>query len=247
MRPGLGDLRTQHGAPRHEEHLRHGRTASFLCCICNVYDDFESNLGPAGLKEPCSHGYSPRESTISRPTWGTAMNLILTKMREEGKDVINLGLGDPDVVPAHRGDAARPWPRPVSTRPNHHYPSFYSPGCPLKRPWPTGTSGNYNADLRSRDRGPAPPGLGRRLVPHPHGVSWTPATWPWSPTPAIPAYIAGVHHRRRRSSSPVPLLKENGFLPNLKAIAPEVAKKAKMIWVNYPNNPTFRLRAPRVL
>jgi len=30
---------------------------------------------------------------------GTAMNLILTKMREEGKDVINLGLGDPDVQP----------------------------------------------------------------------------------------------------------------------------------------------------
>ncbi len=30
---------------------------------------------------------------------GTAMNLILTKMRTEGKDVINLGLGDPDVQP----------------------------------------------------------------------------------------------------------------------------------------------------
>ena len=30
---------------------------------------------------------------------GTAMNLILTRMKEEGKDVINLGLGDPDVQP----------------------------------------------------------------------------------------------------------------------------------------------------
>jgi hypothetical protein len=30
---------------------------------------------------------------------GTAMNLILTRMKEEGKDVINLGLGDPDVHP----------------------------------------------------------------------------------------------------------------------------------------------------
>ncbi len=30
---------------------------------------------------------------------GTAMNLILTKMKDEGKNVINLGLGDPDVIP----------------------------------------------------------------------------------------------------------------------------------------------------
>ncbi len=30
---------------------------------------------------------------------GTAMNVILTRMKDEGKDVINLGLGDPDVQP----------------------------------------------------------------------------------------------------------------------------------------------------
>ncbi len=30
---------------------------------------------------------------------GTEMNVRLTKMREEGRDVINLGIGDPDVTP----------------------------------------------------------------------------------------------------------------------------------------------------
>ena len=30
---------------------------------------------------------------------GTEMNVRLTKMREEGRDVINIGLGDPDVIP----------------------------------------------------------------------------------------------------------------------------------------------------
>ena len=30
---------------------------------------------------------------------GTEMNMRLTRMREEGRDVINLGLGDPDVTP----------------------------------------------------------------------------------------------------------------------------------------------------
>ncbi|MED3764918.1 LL-diaminopimelate aminotransferase [Ureibacillus terrenus] len=36
----------------------------------------------------------------------------------------------------------------------------------------------------------------------------------------------------------LPLLKENGFLPRLDQIDPEVLKKAKMIYLNYPNNPT---------
>jgi len=61
---------------------------------------------------------------------GTAMNLILTKMREEGKDVINLGLGDPDVIPPEhmRKSLADACYSPDS----HHYPSFYSP-MPLKK------------------------------------------------------------------------------------------------------------------
>ena len=36
----------------------------------------------------------------------------------------------------------------------------------------------------------------------------------------------------------VPLLKENGFLPDLDAIDPALAAKAKLFYVNYPNNPT---------
>lgn len=36
----------------------------------------------------------------------------------------------------------------------------------------------------------------------------------------------------------MPLVKENGFLPDLDAIPADVAHKARMIWVNYPNNPT---------
>lgn len=36
----------------------------------------------------------------------------------------------------------------------------------------------------------------------------------------------------------LPLLKENGFHPDLDAIPAEVAEKAKLFYVNYPNNPT---------
>ncbi|MBE9504516.1 MAG: LL-diaminopimelate aminotransferase [Proteobacteria bacterium] len=37
---------------------------------------------------------------------------------------------------------------------------------------------------------------------------------------------------------PLPLLQENGFLPDLKGIPAEIAKKAKLLYLNYPNNPT---------
>ncbi len=46
---------------------------------------------------------------------GTAMNLILTRMKEEGKDVINLGLGDPAML-HHRNICARPLPMPAMTK-----------------------------------------------------------------------------------------------------------------------------------
>ena len=36
----------------------------------------------------------------------------------------------------------------------------------------------------------------------------------------------------------LPLLKENGFLPNLSEIPAEIAEKAKLLFINYPNNPT---------
>ena len=53
---------------------------------------------------------------------GTEMNVRLTKMREEGRDVINLGLGDPDVTPPpHLLEALKD---AVCDPNHHHYPSF---------------------------------------------------------------------------------------------------------------------------
>ncbi len=37
---------------------------------------------------------------------------------------------------------------------------------------------------------------------------------------------------------PLPLLEENSFLPDLKSIPADVAKRAKLLYLNYPNNPT---------
>ncbi len=57
------------------------------------------------------------------------------------------------------------------------------------------------------------------------------------PDPAYPAYYSGVV---LAGGIPVkmPLHENRGFLPDLAAIDPETAKKAKVMFLNYPNNPT---------
>jgi len=164
---------------------------------------------------------------------GTAMNLILTRMREEGKDVINLGLGDPDVIP------------PESMRQsladacydinNHHYPSFYSP-MPLKE----AIAGWYERqyEVKCDPEKEVLPLLGSADgLFHIHTCLLDPGDIALVPDPCYPAYVAGVQIAGGRIET-VPLLRENGFLPDIEAIPQAVAEKAKMIWVNYPNNPT---------
>ena len=36
----------------------------------------------------------------------------------------------------------------------------------------------------------------------------------------------------------MPLKRETGFLPDLDAIPEDIARRAKLLWINYPNNPT---------
>ena len=42
----------------------------------------------------------------------------------------------------------------------------------------------------------------------------------------------------------MPLLPENDFLPDLNAVPPEIAKRAKLLYINYPNNPTGAVATP---
>jgi LL-diaminopimelate aminotransferase len=61
--------------------------------------------------------------------------------------------------------------------------------------------------------------------------------------PCYPAYVAGVKIAGG-VFEPFRLFKENGFLPDLDAIDSSVAQRAKMIWINYPNNPTAASAPP---
>jgi LL-diaminopimelate aminotransferase len=164
---------------------------------------------------------------------GTAMNVILTRMKEDGKDVINLGLGDPDVIPPEhmRKALAEACYDPNS----HHYPSFYS-SQPLREAIALWYKGQYGVQCDPEKEVLPLLGSADGLF-HIHTCLLDVGDTALVPDPCYPAYVAGVRIAGGIVES-VPLLKENRFLPDLDSIPPRVAQRAQMIWVNYPNNPT---------
>ena len=61
-----------------------------------------------------------------------------------------------------------------------------------------------------------------------------------APAPGYPTYNIG-HVFAGASTYQVPLLPANGYLVDFDAIPPEVRSQAKILWLNYPNNPTTTL------
>lgn len=164
---------------------------------------------------------------------GTTMNLIMTRMKEEGKDVINLGLGDPDVHPPEvqrkvLADACMDIE-------NHHYPSFYSP-MPFKEAIAAWYKRRFDVECNPETEVLPLLGSAEGLF-HIHTCLLDIGDTALVPEPCYPAYMAGVKIAGGVVEA-VPLLKQNGFLPDLDAIDHKVAQRAQMIWVNYPNNPT---------
>lgn len=64
------------------------------------------------------------------------------------------------------------------------------------------------------------------------------------PDPGYPDYWSGIAMAGGHMHM-MPLLKENGFLPDYQRIDPEIRKKAKLMFLNYPNNPTGALADAR--
>jgi LL-diaminopimelate aminotransferase len=161
------------------------------------------------------------------------MHQKISVMKAEGRDVINLGLGDPDVVPAEH--QLKALIDAVSLPDNHHYPSaypikpFYSAICD----WYKQT---HNVDLDPETELIYCMGGAEGLF-QVCNCLLNPGDTVLIPDPGYPSYeacvvIAGGIVER------FPLLEQNNFLPDLDSISSSSGKKAKMIWINYPNNPT---------
>ena len=159
---------------------------------------------------------------------------IIAKKRAEGVEIVTFGIGDPDI----------PTPEPIVDRlieasrtpANHRYPE--TDGLPEVREaiatWYKDRFGVDNLDPGTE----VLPLIGAKEgIGHVAFCFLDPGDVALVPDPGYPVYAAGTLFAGAESYY-MPLLEENGWLPDLDAIPSDVARNAKVLWLNYPNNPT---------
>lgn len=164
---------------------------------------------------------------------------LKAKAREEGLDLIDLGMGNPD------GFA----PQPVidkaiasfATAKYHGYPPFEGT-ISFRQAITNWYQRRYDVGLDADSE--ALPLLGSKEgLTHLALAYINPGDMVIVPSPAYPAHFRGPAIAGA-DIYPLILKAENNWLIDLKTIPEDVAKKAKMIYFNYPNNPTTAT-APR--
>jgi LL-diaminopimelate aminotransferase len=150
-----------------------------------------------------------------------------------GIDIIDLGVGDPDLpTPPHIIEALK---EAAADPANHRYPS-YSGMHDFNAAVAKWYQQRFNVDLDAKSEVVTLIGSKEGLAHVPLAFI-NPGDVALVASPAYPVYSIGTQFAGGEPYF-MDLLKANQFLPDLEAIPPEVAKKAKMMFINYPNNPT---------
>jgi LL-diaminopimelate aminotransferase len=155
------------------------------------------------------------------------------EVRAKGIDIIDLGVGDPDLpTPPHIIEASN---RAASDPANHRYPS-YSGMHDFNAAVARWYQRRFGVDLDPGEEVVT-------LIGSKEGIAHIPLAFidpgdvALVASPGYPVYHIGTQFAGGEPYF-MDLLKENGFLPDLKVISEEIAQKAKMMFINYPNNPT---------
>ena len=158
---------------------------------------------------------------------------------ERGIDIISLGVGDPDQpTPAHILKAAQV---ALEKPANHQYP-FGAGLLNFRKAIATWMKKRFSVTLD-------PATEVYSLIGSKEGLGHLPLAYlnpgdvALVPDPAYPVYKNATLFA---GGTPylMPLLEKNAYLPDLKAIPADILKKAKILFLNYPNNPVAAV-APR--
>lgn len=155
------------------------------------------------------------------------------KARAEGRDIIDLGVGDPDQpTPGHIIEALYAAARNPQ---NHRY--ALDQGMPaLRSSIAAWYNKRFNVALNPETQ--VLPLIGSK-----EGIAHFPLAfinngdYSLVPDPCYPPYKGGTILAGGKIYL-MPLLESNAFLPELKKIPPAIRKKTKLMYINYPNNPT---------
>ena len=157
----------------------------------------------------------------------------IAEKRAQGIDVISFGIGDPDIpTPDNVIEKLR---QTALDGPNHRYPE--TDGLPEFRQavadWYQRRFGiSVHPDKETLPLIGAKEGIGHAAL-----CFIEPGDIALVPDPGYPVYSVGTWFAGGECHW-MPLLEENGWMPDLDAIPDDVADKATVMWLNYPNNPT---------
>lgn len=176
----------------------------------------------------------PARRLESLPTYFfAALDEKLKVLRAQGVDIIKLDMGSPDgpppgfIIDALAQSAADP---------THHGYAGYLGTPKLRQAMVAYYRARFNVGL-DVDSEVLP------LIGSKEGIAHMALAWldpgdlalvpdPGYPTYRMSALMAGAE------VYDMPLLAESGWLPDLEAIPADVARRARLMWLNYPNNPT---------
>jgi len=155
------------------------------------------------------------------------------EMQKRGADLIDLGVGDPDLpTPAHIIDALQ---KAAYDPKNHRYPS-YSGMIEFREAVANWYQKRFQVSLDPHTEVIS-------LIGSKEGIAHIPLAFinpedtVLIPDPGYPVYSSAVLFAGGNSYF-MPLIKENHFLPDFSKIPEEILWKAKLMYLNYPNNPT---------
>lgn len=157
----------------------------------------------------------------------------IARKREEGIDVISFGVGDPDM-PTHEpivDTLCRASRDPV----NHRYPSYF--GLEEFRNTVSEWFGERFGVAMDPDSQVLPLLGSKEGIAHLPVAILDPGDTALVPEPSYPVYQMGTLLAGGNVCF-MPLESENGFLPSFKNIGQDDIESAKLLWLNYPNNPT---------
>ncbi len=162
-----------------------------------------------------------------------AIDAKKAEVQAQGVDVIDLGVGDPDMpTPAHIVAALQQ----AAARPeNHQYPSYVGM-LSFRQAATEWFSRRFGVGFDPATEVVSLIGS-KEGIAHMPLAFVDPGDYVLVPDPGYPVYAIATTFAGGLPWK-MPLKAENGFLPDLDAIPAEIAQKAKLLFINYPNNPT---------
>lgn len=152
---------------------------------------------------------------------------------KQGHDVINLGQGNPDLPTADH--IVKALQKAAEDPINHKYSPFQ--GFPyFRKAVADFYKREYDVDLNPDEEVALMFGSKIGLFEVSQCLL-NPGDLTLLPNPGYPDYLSGVALANAKHEF-MPLLAENGFLPDYSKISEEVLEEAKLMFLNYPNNPT---------